>query len=547
MEKRIKRRIGALMVFGMFVVLMLAQPNAASIITMGDDEWIGFDGGAQIIFDDTPDPDDIEMMNASVGIGDKDPDFKLEVNGTSENGYFGVSSASDGDIFVITGEGKVGVNILNPLAKVEIRSGGTTEYTSALHVKDIAYTSLFIVKDDGHVGIGVTDPAEKLEIDGNILFNTGADRNIYVEQPLANHDGYKLNVFAGDANYLSGVLGFAGGDLVLHAGDGAGPLLEQALSPGGDVYIYGGDAFIGNDGDVILAHTRTSARGKVGIGTDSPVSTLDVAGTLTVDYSIQSSSIYGLSLHDGIRIFNDRTVLIGMVHGWDTPDTPLEISVEGIEKSNIDILTISNYVYGEDNDGTSSSIVFNQWYREWPYYEVDVDDAGRISVGIEPGHDWIQNPATHDSYMAFQTSLDGTVDEKVRITCEGRVGIGTTSPTGYAVLHLREDSGDNAIAFSVGDDDADFIMGIDATDSKFKIHSGTSLVDTSDFTITTDGNVGIGTSSPERPLHIVDVLRLEPRSTEPSSPSEGDIYVNSSSHHIYCYLANTWVMLDYVP
>jgi hypothetical protein len=56
--------------------------------------------------------------------------------------------------------------------------------------------------------------------------------------------------------------------------------------------------------------------------------------------------------------------------------------------------------------------------------------------------------------------------------------------------------------------------------------------------------VGIGTTSPQRALHISDVLRLEPRASAPSSPSEGDIYVNSTGHHIYCYLNNTWKQLD---
>lgn len=43
---------------------------------------------------------------------------------------------------------------------------------------------------------------------------------------------------------------------------------------------------------------------------------------------------------------------------------------------------------------------------------------------------------------------------------------------------------------------------------------------------------------------INDVLRLSPRATPPSSPTEGEIYVNSSDHHIYCYLNGSWVQLD---
>jgi len=63
-----------------------------------------------------------------------------------------------------------------------------------------------------------------------------------------------------------------------------------------------------------------------------------------------------------------------------------------------------------------------------------------------------------------------------------------------------------------------------------------------------DGDrIGVGMAPPEepqRPLHIKDVMRLEPRSTQPSDPSEGDLYVSSADHHIYCYLNGGWKRLD---
>jgi len=59
-----------------------------------------------------------------------------------------------------------------------------------------------------------------------------------------------------------------------------------------------------------------------------------------------------------------------------------------------------------------------------------------------------------------------------------------------------------------------------------------------------NGNVGIGTNVPARKLHIDDVMRLEPRDSAPSPASEGDIYVNSTDHHIYCYLNGAWKQLD---
>ncbi len=61
-----------------------------------------------------------------------------------------------------------------------------------------------------------------------------------------------------------------------------------------------------------------------------------------------------------------------------------------------------------------------------------------------------------------------------------------------------------------------------------------------DMVITSNGNIGIGTDSPERNLHINDVMRLEPRSSAPNSPSEGDIYFNGTTKKLMVYNGSTW-------
>lgn len=55
-------------------------------------------------------------------------------------------------------------------------------------------------------------------------------------------------------------------------------------------------------------------------------------------------------------------------------------------------------------------------------------------------------------------------------------------------------------------------------------------------------NVGIGTTSPQRILHIGDVMRLEPRATAPTGASSGDLYVDSTpaSDELCFYDGNAW-------
>jgi hypothetical protein len=57
---------------------------------------------------------------------------------------------------------------------------------------------------------------------------------------------------------------------------------------------------------------------------------------------------------------------------------------------------------------------------------------------------------------------------------------------------------------------------------------------------TINNRVGIGTTSPARTLHINDAMRVQPRSTAPSSPAEGDIYMDSSAHKLMVYDGNAW-------
>ncbi len=58
------------------------------------------------------------------------------------------------------------------------------------------------------------------------------------------------------------------------------------------------------------------------------------------------------------------------------------------------------------------------------------------------------------------------------------------------------------------------------------------------------GKIGFGGVTPAKAVHINDILRLEPRTTPPPSPTYGDVYVNATDHHIYCFLGGIWKPLD---
>jgi hypothetical protein len=54
------------------------------------------------------------------------------------------------------------------------------------------------------------------------------------------------------------------------------------------------------------------------------------------------------------------------------------------------------------------------------------------------------------------------------------------------------------------------------------------------------GNVGIGTNSPARTLHVNSVMRLEPIAIAPTSPAKGDMYFDSTLNKLRVYDGTSW-------
>lgn len=62
------------------------------------------------------------------------------------------------------------------------------------------------------------------------------------------------------------------------------------------------------------------------------------------------------------------------------------------------------------------------------------------------------------------------------------------------------------------------------------------------MTVLKNGNVGIGTTTPARKLHISDAMRLEPITNPPSNPSQGDLYFDDSDA-LCVYVTAGWAQL----
>ena len=178
--------------------------------------------------------------------------------------------------------------------------------------------------------------------------------------------------------------------------------------------------------------------------------------------------------------------------------------------------------------------------------EVDGDTTNEIqnltysgnSLSIDNGNSVIINESKWNSAgdNIYQTS--------------GLVGIGTDSPTASIEVYdnvgypfLKFVSEDNVYTYWISDriDVDDYHIGIDGGNNKFSFANLT----TGDYPLTLHGDkVGIGTLDPEASLHINDFMKLEPRTSAPSSPTKGMIYYDDTDNKVKVYTGSVWESLN---
>lgn len=255
----------------------------------------------------------------------------------------------------------------------EVLSIVNTGTGNSLLVEDQATdTTPFVIDAAGNLGIGLTAPSTIVDVLGPTQTGTGS-----LYKPLR-------------VGYSNSTIGITNGDMLSVGASGMSAnrySVTLRLGGGSDTahnYIYGG-----NNSDYINISPNASAI---------------ILATANVERM--------------------RAMATGIGIGTTSPSSLLDVQKVGTAKANTDIFEITNSGNAADMDGTTSSVLFNQFYYDAT--TPAVADAAQITVGTET--DWTSTASTQDSYLAFSTALDGTVAEKMRITSGGNVGIGTIGP-----------------------------------------------------------------------------------------------------------------------
>jgi len=297
-----------------------------------------------------------------------------------------------------------------------------------------------IYYNGGNVGIGTTTPTRKLQVTSGDIL-------------IDNDRGY----FAKNTG---------GSELSLIKFDTSNNCQIGSVFQGGTTIVYSttNTLFYSYPGSVGTENMRITTAGNVGIGTTNPTARLQVKGSGATS-ATTALRVENTNASASMVVLDDGNVGIGTT----SPSVKLQV------------------------DGTISSTGTLTAYTSVPSINIGHDGATAFIAATSGGG--------ANSGISFSV---GNNNEKMRITSDGNVGIGTTNP-GYPLdivgfanstsgFRVTDGTIDNRISWSSGN------VGFFGTVSNHPIAFNTNLSER--MLITAGGNVGIGTTSPTSRLQV---------------------------------------------
>jgi len=310
---------------------------------------------------------------------------------------------------------------------------------------------------------GALTPVEPLHISNPIFFADTAESGFVLPfRPgeSIQHVLHTLRVLEADPEAPDGAL-FVDGD---------GQLGIGTDQPNAKLEIAGGGLTVGNEGDnsVIKFQAANERTGMIGVQDDG------IQG-----FFVHLSGEYRMSVNQNGNV------------GIGTTTARAKLDVAGDLKLNIGegLHFLSDYAYwGTNHDARVIRMIDTNGFN-------GIVDGGIAIEGYTP-KDEIRKPV-----MAIRGS--------------GSVGIGTQYPKSMLHVKARGAGWQDHLVLEGSDADSEWNLLVDsglsgASDNalRFKYHTGTEAL-----TLLTNGNVGIGTATPEAKLDLVGDLRVEGRIT----------------------------------
>ena len=467
----------------------------------------------------------IVRNDSRVGIGTASPGSKLDVRGS---GYF-LGTASSG-VALVTIENNSGSTATS--YGLLVLGGGNSSNGRTFEVRDASGNTDLIVKGDGNVGIGTSSP----------------DTLLHIYNPDTNWGAYSVITLGTD------VEGTNQAQLKYYRGASTSTESFQ-LSVRGTTAL------------------TALYNGNVGIGTTSPGEKLEVAGNVGVNGFIthngDSGTFMGWSADDTNVFYtagNERLRIdaSGVVKISNTADAILTITSGTTNTAKINFGDSSNDdagIIAYTNDaGGSDTMAFTVGTSE----KMRIINSGNIGIGTTGPLTKldVRGSTFVSGYLAgFDTSPQGNY--AYRLTNDGansfinvlggNLGIGTTSPgrgltidksNQYAALEIIKNNTTNQIVYlgtgsSAGTDDPILQLKHNGTENIRLYATGNSWIN--------GGNVGIGTTSPAQPVHLLNGGFAYMRFTSQGygatgfdigQHTNGNIYLNNRDNTAMVFMTN---------
>lgn len=398
-------------------------------------------------------------------------------NGDFVDGNFDEIDWSDGPYFLQTAIDIEGGEAYTTIGTTQLLSVPFALHSITTEDKVWNENDFGISSIDANVGIGTESPATKLEVHGEGSLN-------YKPVIIKNDFTAEFNLFgSGDLSYLNSsiVLNRSRGTneqpSSLLAGDRIGGLFARPFIDGDyqrtaaiHMYVEDGVSNFSYPTSIRFENTaqgqtqreermRISASGNIGIGTTDPQEMLSVGGvveSINGGFKFPDGSIQTTAAQESVatlwsRNSDDIYYLLGNVGmGTDNPSTNLEVVGSGSENYKPLILrnnftTELNLFGSGDLSYLNSSIVLNRsrGTNEQPSNLLAGDRIGGLFARpfingdyqrTAAIHMYVEDGITNFSYptsIRFETTSVGetTRQERMRISKNGNIGIGTTQPT----------------------------------------------------------------------------------------------------------------------
>jgi len=488
----------------------------------------------------TPVPYAIEAATAG-GVSGVIPDAQLSANIARLNGTNVFTGPVTAPSFSGNGSSLGGVAPASGSTNYVAKTGDTMTGTLNLPANGLVAGINQLVLVNGEIGIGTALPTSQLDIlqgHREVALNWPNSANLWggliaMSRPS---DGSAASFIGGAATATNGVE-----DTVVYA-QGGGAELRLASQDQGFGFYHVPDIDTAFGGNRPVPLMKITGAGNVGIGTANPQAELDIAeqaGTiqdglrlykptnsdknwLTFWQGIGTSGTWRLGqtvYSDGLALYvggTDPANVGAIVQKWNingnvgigttTPITRLHLSDQSIPTTlgGSGVLTIAGADVGSGMN-VKKEILFKTWGNSTNAHGV---------IGIETVD--TANYEAGDLYFATKTG-NGNIPptEKMRISNNGNIGIGTTNPLRTLQIGANDASGLSFEAFS-GSPNAGALRFGDNSGWKLNfgrsrevpfgaLNSGTAGVL---MTIQDNGNVGVGTTTPGQKLDVNGAIRV---------------------------------------